>query len=140
MYTVKEVAELLDVSVHTVRYYDDKGLIPGTKRNAVNQRLFDDMGIEWLFVSLTLKNTGLSLKDVKHYIELYQQGDSTLPKRYELMLKQKEKTLQEMEELKLRLAVLDRKIDHYGKLLDGEEDTWSHEYMQKLIRKGANHE
>ncbi|MBD5556882.1 MAG: MerR family DNA-binding transcriptional regulator [Roseburia sp.] len=30
MYTVKEVAELLGVSVHTVRYYDDKGLIPGT--------------------------------------------------------------------------------------------------------------
>ncbi|WP_314032958.1 MerR family transcriptional regulator [Mogibacterium timidum] len=140
MYTVKEVAELLGVSVHTVRYYDDKGLIPGTKRNAANQRLFDDMEVEWLFVSLTLKNIGLSLKDVKHYIELYQQGDSTLPERYELMRKQKEKTLQEMEELNLRLAVLDRKIDHYGKLLEGEEDTWSHEYMQKLIREGANHE
>lgn len=140
MYTVKEVAELLGVSVHTVRYYDDKGLIPGTKRNAANQRLFDDMEVEWLFVSLTLKNTGLSLKDVKHYIELYQQGDSTLPERYEIMKKQKEKTLQEMEELKLRLAVLGRKIDHYGKLLEGEEDTWSHEYMQKLIQEGVNHE
>ena len=140
MYTVKEVAELLGVSVHTVRYYDDKGLIPGTKRNAANQRLFDDMEIEWLFVSLTLKNTGLSLKEVKHYIELYGQGDSTLPERYEIMRKQKEKTLQEIEELKLRLAVLDRKLDHYGKLLKGEEDTWSHEYMQELIRKGTKHE
>ena len=140
MYTVKEVAELLGVSCHTVRYYDDRGLIPGTKRNSANQRLFDDMEVEWLFVSLTLKNTGLSLKDVRHYIELYQRGDSTLPERYEIMRKQKEKTIREMEELKLRLAVLDRKIDHYGKLLEGEEDTWSHEYMQKLIRKGTNHE
>lgn len=140
MYTVKEVAELLGVSVHTVRYYDDKGLVPGTKRNAANQRLFDDMEVEWLFVSLTLKNTGLPLKDVKHYIELYQQGDSTLSERYKLMTEQKEKTLREMEELKLRLAVLDRKIDHYGKLLEGEEDTWSHEYMQKLIREGVDHE
>ena len=140
MYIVKEVAELLGVSVHTVRYYDDKGLIPGTKRNAANQRLFDDMEVEWLFVSLTLKNTGLSLKDVKHYIELYGQGDPTLPERYEIMRRQKEKTIQEIEELKLRLAVLDRKLDHYGKLLEGEEDTWSHEYMQELIRKGAKHE
>lgn len=140
MYTVKEVAEMLGVSVHAVRYYDDKGLIPGTKRNAANQRLFDDMEVEWLFVSLTLKNTGLSLKDVKHYIELYQLGDSTLQERYKLMTEQKEKTLREMEDLKLRLAVLDRKIDHYGKLLEGEEDTWSHEYMQKLIREGADHE
>ncbi len=101
MYTVKEVAELLGVSVHTVRYYDDRGLIPGTKRNSANQRLFDDMEVEWLFISLTLKNTGLSLKDVKHYIELYQQGDSTLSERYEIMRMQKEKTIQEMEELKL---------------------------------------
>ena len=29
MYTVKEVADILGVSVHTVRYYDDQGLIPG---------------------------------------------------------------------------------------------------------------
>ena len=140
MYTVKEVARLLGVSVHTVRYYDDRGLIPGTKRNSANQRLFDDMEVEWLFVSLTLKNTGLSLKDVKHHIELYGQGDPTLPERYEIMRRQKEKTIQEIEELKLRLAVLDRKLDHYGKLLEGEEDTWSHEYMQELIRKGAKHE
>lgn len=49
MYTVKAVAELLGVSVHTVRYYDDRGLIPGTKRNAANQRLFDDMEVEWFF-------------------------------------------------------------------------------------------
>ena len=140
MYTVKEVARLLGVSVHTVRYYDDRGLIPGTKRNSANQRLFDDMEVEWLFVSLTLKNTGLSLKDVKHYIELYGQGDPTLPERSEIMRRQKEKTIQEIEELKLRLAVLDRKLDHYGKLLEGEEDTWSHEYMQELIRKGAKHE
>ncbi|MDE5777720.1 MAG: MerR family transcriptional regulator [Lachnospiraceae bacterium] len=101
MYTVKEVAELLGVSVHTVRYYDDKGLIPGTKRNSANQRLFDDDEVEWLFVSLTLKNTGLSLKEVKRYIELYQQGNSTLLERYKIMTAQKEKTLAELEALKL---------------------------------------
>ena len=117
MHTVKAVAELLGVSAHTVRYYDDRGLIPVTKRNVANQRLFDDMEVGWLFLSLTLKNTGLSLKDLKHYIELYQQGDSTLQERYKLLREQKEKTHQEMENLKLRLAVLNRKIDHYRKLL-----------------------
>ena len=98
LYTVEAVAEFLGVSVHTVRYYDDRGMVvSGTKRNAANQRLFDDMEVEWLFLSLTLKNTGLSLKDVKHYIELYQQGDSTLQERYKLLREQKEKTLREME-------------------------------------------
>ena len=62
MYTVKEVADILGVSVHTVRYYDDQGLIPGTKRDSYNQRIFDDMELEWLFVSISLRDTGLPLK------------------------------------------------------------------------------
>lgn len=140
MYTVKQAAQILGVSVHTVRYYDDRGLIPGTKRNSANQRLFDDNELEWLFVSITLRNTGLSVKEVRRYIELYQQGDVTLPERYNIMLEQKKKTLDEMEQLKVRLAVLDKKIEHYGKLLNGEEDEWSHEYMQKLIRGGNENE
>ena len=65
MYTVKEVAEILGVSVHTVRYYDDQGLIPGTKRDSYNQRIFDDMELEWLFVSISLRDTGLPLKEIK---------------------------------------------------------------------------
>lgn len=136
MYTVKQVADILGVSVHTVRYYDDKGLIPGTKRNSANQRMFDDNELEWLFVSITLRNTGLSLAEIKRYITLYQQGDDTLKERYQIMKTQRKRTLQEMEDMKLRLAVLDKKLEHYGKLLDGEEDTWSHEYMQNLIWKG----
>ena len=55
MYTVKQAAGILGISVHTVRYYDDKGLIPGTKRNSANQRMFDDDELEWLFVRVYLK-------------------------------------------------------------------------------------
>ena len=136
MYTVKQVADILGVSVHTVRFYDDKGLIPGTKRNNANQRIFDDMELEWLFVSITLRNTGLSIEKVKHYIDLYMQGDETVKERFQIMLEQRKQTLREMEDLKQRLAVLDRKIEHYGKLLNGDEDTWDHAYMQNLIWKG----
>lgn len=78
----------------------------------------------------------MPLKEIKRYIELYQQGDSTLQQRFEIMSKQREKTLEEIENLRLRIKVLDRKVDHYAKLLAGKEDEWSHEYMQKLIWKG----
>lgn len=39
-------------------------------------------------------------------------------------------------QMKRRLAVLDKKLEHYGKLLDGKKDTWDHAYMQNLIWKG----
>ena len=112
MYSVKESAEILGVSVHTVRYYDDNGLVQGTKRNSANQRQFDDIKLEWLFVSITLRNTELSVKEVRHYIELYQSGNETLPERYRIMIEQRKKVLVEMEQLKLYLAVIDKKVEH----------------------------
>jgi len=35
MYTVKEVAKLLDLTEHTVRYYTDKGLVPSVQRDKI---------------------------------------------------------------------------------------------------------
>lgn len=45
MYTVKEVAEMLDLSPHTVRYYAKSGLIPNLERNSANVRQFNDNNI-----------------------------------------------------------------------------------------------
>lgn len=140
MYTVKQVAKILGISVHTVRFYENKGLIPGVKRNGANQRIFDDMDLEWLFISIILRNTGLSLAEVKHYIELYQQGDKTLKERYQIMLKQRKKTLNKIENMKQRLTVLDCKIKHYDKLLNGQKDTWDHTYIQNLIWQGKKND
>lgn len=135
MRTVKEVAEIFGISPHTVRFYDNEGLIPGTKRSDANQRLFDDEEIEWLFVSLSLRRSGLSVKEVKRYVELYQQGDGTIAERLEIMVARRKETLAEVEALENRLAMLDRKIEHYQRPLEGLEDAWSHDYMQKLIEK-----
>jgi hypothetical protein len=42
MYTVKEVAKLLNMTEHTVRYYTDMGLVPSLKRDKNGNRLFDE--------------------------------------------------------------------------------------------------
>ena len=42
MYTVKEIAKLLNLSEHTVRYYCDMGLVPSLKRNKNGNRIFDE--------------------------------------------------------------------------------------------------
>lgn len=136
VYTVKEAADILGVSVHTVRYYDDHGLVPGTKRNCANRRLFSDDELEWLFVSVTLRSTGLSVKETRRYIELYQQGDATIPERCALMESQRKKTLAEIENLQYRLKLLERKAEYYRRLMAGEKDEWSHEFMRDLIWKG----
>lgn len=70
MYTVKEIAELLDLTSHTVRYYSDKGLVPNEQRDKNNNRLFDDESINWLTGVKYLKQCGMSVEDIKTYVDL----------------------------------------------------------------------
>ena len=139
MYSVKEAAEILGVSVHTVRYYDDSGLIPEVQRDKNNHRVFSDSSLEWLFICVTLRSTGLSVKEIKRYVDLYQQGDLTLKERYDLMRAQRDRVLLELEDLKRRLKLLDRKVEYYGGRLAGGEDFWDHDFIQDLIwRRSQN--
>jgi DNA-binding transcriptional MerR regulator len=113
MYTVKEVAKLLDLTDHTVRYYTDKGLVPNLHRDKNNNRLFNDESINWLLGAKRLKKSGMSVEDIKKYIELCLEGDSTIQERYEIILKQKEVALAQLEEAKLRAKFMINKEKHY---------------------------
>ena len=69
MYTVKEAVDILGVSPHTVHYNADQGLVPGCARDAAaGNRAFDDMAMEWLFVTGCTKGMGTdrctSIRDI----------------------------------------------------------------------------
>lgn len=101
MYTVKEAAEALGVSPHTVRYYDDQGLVPGSARDEHGNRAFDDMAMEWLFVAVTLRKTGMPLAEVRRYEELYARSGGTVRERLRIMVGQRERLLAQMEGLRV---------------------------------------
>lgn len=65
MYTVKDVAKLLDITEHTVRFYTDKGLVPSVQRDKNNIRLFDQESINWLTGVKYLKQCGMTVEDIK---------------------------------------------------------------------------
>lgn len=39
-YTVKQVAEMMEMSAYTIRYYENAGLIPDVDRSGGNARMF----------------------------------------------------------------------------------------------------
>lgn len=113
MYTVKEVAQRLDLTEHTVRYYTDKGLVPNVHRDKNNNRLFDEESINWLTGVKYLKQCGMSVQDIKTYVDLCLEGDSTIQERYNIIIKQKEASLAHLEEAKLRAQYMEEKAKHY---------------------------
>ena len=77
MYKVKDIAKLLDMSEHTVRYYTDMGLVPSLKRDKNGTILFDEQSKNWLVGIKNLRGSGMPIQGVNDYVNLCLQGEST---------------------------------------------------------------
>ncbi len=138
MYTVKQVSEMTGISVHTIRYYDDNNLIQGVVRTASNQRLFTDEAIEWLYICKILRQAGLSIKEIAQYRNLYSQGNDTLQQRRQMIQSRYDKAEKDLEILNIRMNVLKQKLQHYDSLLQGQPETWSHQFIIDCMHKERN--
>ncbi len=69
--TVGEVAKLLDINPHTIRYYDREGLISSEIDNKNGYRLFDYEDINRLSNIILLRDSNISIKEIKHLIANY---------------------------------------------------------------------
>lgn len=84
IYTVGEMAQKLGVPASTLRYYDKEGLLPFVERSSGGIRMFRENDFEWLQVIRCMKKAGMSIKDIRQYIELSMQGDDTIDTRLEM--------------------------------------------------------
>lgn len=81
-YTVGEIAKKLNIPPSTLRYYDKEGLLPFVERSSGGIRMFSDRDFESLSVIECLKKAGMSIKDIKLFMEWCEKGDSTIPERF----------------------------------------------------------
>lgn len=126
MYTIKEVADKMDISEHTLRFWAKSGFFPFVKRNENNIRIFSENDLEWVKIVKCLRAVGTENKAIKRYIDLCILGDSTIKERYGIIQNTKKKALEQMEELKQQLALLDYKENFYQNLIKNNlKDIWN---------------
>ncbi len=113
VYTVGEMAKRLDIPASTLRYYDKEGLLPFVERSSGGIRMFRETDIEWLQVIRCMKKAGMSVKDIRQYIEMALQGDDTIDLRLHMFLRQREVLQQQMAELQKTMAMVDYKCWFY---------------------------
>ena len=112
-YTIKEVSEMTNLSISTLRYYDKMGLLPGLKRKESGYRMFSEGVLEMLKIIDAFKKAGLRIKDMQHYLALAFKGESTLEERYQIFLKQETVLKEKIAELQAALEITRRKIAYY---------------------------
>lgn len=113
--TVGEIAKRLGLNASTLRYYDKEGLLPFVERSESGIRLFKENDMGMLNLIECLKATGMSIKDIKIFIDFYDNGDEEFDNRLEIIHNQKANVLTQMETLKYNLDMLDYKEFFYNK-------------------------
>ncbi|MDG0061978.1 MerR family transcriptional regulator [Priestia megaterium] len=111
-YSIGEFSKLVGLSGYTLRFYEKEGLIK-VNRDENNVRIYSDENKLWIESLLHLKNTGMSLKDMKRFAMWGHMGDETMEERLALLKNHRKKVVEELEKIRQSLEHLDKKIDFY---------------------------
>ena len=136
MYSISEVAKKMEITIPTLRYYDNLGLFPNLKKNKSGNRVFSEEDIEVVRIIKYLKKSGMQLTEIKEFMEWCKKGDSTLDKRLNLFKKQKEKVIKQMSELQETLDLIEFKEWYYSKAIkDGTESIVKHTPLNQIPKE-----
>ena len=113
--TIKEVSERYNISQNTLRYYERVGMIPRVHRTSGGIRDYQEEDLGWVELALCMRSAGLPIEAMSEYVKMVQQGDSTIPARLELLLRQREKLLAQKSQIEETLERLNVKIANYMK-------------------------
>ena len=129
MYTMKEVCRQTGMTYEALKFYCNEGLVPNVKRDANNHRIFDDRDVAWIKSLTCLKNCGMSIQEMKEYLDLCLQGANTIPLRKEMLAKKQAALRASIQELEDSVAYIDWKQNFYDEVLAGKRP-----YVSNLIR------
>ena len=125
MRTVKEVSQLTGISVRTLHYYDEIGLLKPSKTSEAGYRLYDDKALETLQQILFFKEFDMPLSEIKAIME-----NPNLD-RNQLLISQK-------SILRLKKERLERIIRSIEDILKGENkmdfEVFSNNDIEELYR------
>ena len=104
-YTIKQVSEMTGLSVPTLRFYDKEGLLPELQRKESGYRIFSDRDLEAIDLIECFKQSGMQIREIRHFMALVKQGDASLEERLAICQRHVKRLEEKMEDLR-------RALDH----------------------------
>ncbi|MEJ6348937.1 MerR family transcriptional regulator [Holzapfeliella sp. He02] len=112
-YTISEVSKKVGLPISTIRYYDKKELIPNIQKNTLGVRQFSEDNLEIIQMIEHLKQSGMSLKRIKQFVDWCIEGETSLENRRDTIYQQRDNIKKEIKQLQATLEVLDFKCRFY---------------------------
>ena len=128
MYTMMQTCKETNLTYQTLKFYCNEGLVPNVKRDKKNRRIFDEHDVAWIKSLSCLKNCGMSIKDMKKYLNLCLQGTSTIHERKQILNQKRKELLEQIKNLESSIQYIDHKQQFYDDVLSGKKP-----YVSNLI-------
>ena len=128
LYSMKAVCEKTGMTYETLKFYCNQGLVPNVKRDAGNRRVFDERDIAWVESLGCLKRCGLSIQEMRHYVQLCLQGEASIPERKSILTQKRQTLMEHIAKLQSAVDYVDQKQAFYDDVLAGKRS-----YVSNLL-------
>lgn len=117
-YSIGEISQRLGIAPSALRYYEKEGLLPFVERSDSGVRQFTDIDLEWLIIIDSMKKTGMPLKEIREFVTMFEERDSTIARRLEIVTRHRAVIQEQVTKLNEIIAVLDFKEKYYRNALE----------------------
>lgn len=117
MYTISEMQSILNINASTLRYYEKEGILPEIERNDGGRRVYREEHVLLMKFLLCLKETGMSIEDLKAYMNLGYQVETMLEDRRDILIQHKKSVEEQIAQIQSNLERINQKIGFYDDLI-----------------------
>ena len=122
---MKQTCDQTGLTYDTLKFYCNEGLIPNVKRDKNNYRVFNDKDIAWIKSLSCLKNCGMSIIEMKEYLKLCLEGESSIPERQKILDIKLKELNNKISEIQESIDYIHWKQNFYNDVLSGKTKYYS---------------
>ncbi|OMF16953.1 MerR family transcriptional regulator [Paenibacillus amylolyticus] len=112
VFSIKETSEQAGLSEDTIRYYEKIGLLPRAERKTNRHRVYRPEDIHTMKLITCLKKTGMSLEEMKPYLQMSMDSDlADFPEEREMLVNHRKKVEAQIASLQQVVDFIDEKLD-----------------------------
>lgn len=129
--TIKEVCEKYDITPDTLRYYERVGVIPEVSRTKGGIRDFTEEDMKWVENAVCMRSAGVPVEMLIEYVKLFQEGDSTITARRNLLIEARAKVQENLDKYQATMDRLNYKISRYEEAVKTGILSWDAENIKR---------
>jgi len=112
-YTIQEASEEMDISAHTLRYYEKIGLLQSIQREENGRRVYSEEDLGWVYWLKLLRDSGMTIQMMKRYVDVTRAGDHTINERCAILEDHRDHLRSKIDRLQVILEKLEKKVEFY---------------------------